>query len=300
MLKILSKNILQFLITGFVVITTFSLLFALYKSNDITLQYSNIPLRTDHRPFAKQLEVLNSGSKIQVLSRKDGWSEVKVLEEGENKDKTTTGWVKSSLLSGFKSNLKNPTIYRETTIFLDAGHGGDDPGSLADPDSNDPADFEKTYTLKYILALGKKLEDAGATVKYTRTKSDEYVPYGKVGSIANKTGAQAFISIHFDSNDEANSASGFTQYYWHEKNGSKLLADDISKNFSGLNLPNLGVEKSQYAVIDRSKMPATLLEMGFINNEDDFKEIKSDGYMNKAVDDIYNGLLEFLNSQIEK
>lgn len=75
-------------------------------------------------------------------------------------------------------------------LYLDAGHGGNDPGACANGLK------EKDLTLEAVLAIGKRLEAAGVQVVYSR-KTD--VDAGEVFSRGKKAaGCDYFLSIHFN------------------------------------------------------------------------------------------------------
>lgn len=75
-------------------------------------------------------------------------------------------------------------------LYLDAGHGGDDPGACANGLK------EKDLTLEAVLQIGKRLEAAGVQVVYSR-KTD--VNAGEVFSRGKKAaGCDYFLSIHFN------------------------------------------------------------------------------------------------------
>ncbi len=78
------------------------------------------------------------------------------------------------------------------TVVVDAGHGGKDPGNTGN------GYLEKKIALSIALKLGKKLEDSGVKVVYTR-KSDVFVNLFERANIANRSNAQLFVSIHCDS-----------------------------------------------------------------------------------------------------
>ncbi|MGB0525404.1 MAG: N-acetylmuramoyl-L-alanine amidase family protein [Flammeovirgaceae bacterium] len=77
------------------------------------------------------------------------------------------------------------------TVVIDAGHGGKDPGCLGSHS------MEKNIALDVALQLGKLIErlQPDIHVIYTRT-SDTFIPLERRADIANKAGADLFISIH--------------------------------------------------------------------------------------------------------
>ncbi len=99
-----------------------------------------------------------------------------------------------SFLPAFSQQAENKGK-KITTIVLDAGHGGRDPGALGKHAK------EKDITLKTALKVGKYLKENLPDVKviYTRTK-DVFVELKKRGEIANKNNADLFISIHCNAN----------------------------------------------------------------------------------------------------
>lgn len=95
---------------------------------------------------------------------------------------------------------------RLSTVVIDAGHGGKDPGcSWGDH-------LEKDLNLKIALAFGGMIEEAYEDVKviYTRT-DDRFVELHERGDMANRAGADLFISIHTDAvgNNEAHGSSTY-------------------------------------------------------------------------------------------
>ena len=90
------------------------------------------------------------------------------------------------------------------TVVIDAGHGGKDPGAMANGVK------EKDITLAVALKTGKYIEEkTGAKVVYTR-KTDIFVPLKKRASIANRSGADIFISIHCNANRSSRPAGAET------------------------------------------------------------------------------------------
>lgn len=95
---------------------------------------------------------------------------------------------------------------RLSTVVIDAGHGGKDPGCTWGNHT------EKELNLKIALAFGAMIEDAYPDVKVIYTRSDDrFVELHTRGDIANKAGADLFISIHTDAvgNNEAHGSSTY-------------------------------------------------------------------------------------------
>ena len=149
------------------------------------------------------------------------------------------------------------------TIILDAGHGGYDNGASYQGRK------EKDDTLRVTLAVGQKLEDAGYNVLYTRTM-DRYDSPIEKANIANRSGADYFISIHRNAMPVPGTASGVETLVYENSGVPALLAQNINSALSDTGFTNLGInERPGLVVLRRTEMPAVLVEAGFIDNEAD-------------------------------
>ena len=84
---------------------------------------------------------------------------------------------------------------RLSTVVIDAGHGGKDPGAV----SGDRKTYEKTLTLDIAKKLSEKIKAAYPDVKVILTRSDDrFVTLGDRADKANKAGASLFMSIHIN------------------------------------------------------------------------------------------------------
>ena len=148
-------------------------------------------------------------------------------------------------------------------VILDAGHGGPEPGATFEGRQ------EKNDTLRLALAVGEILERNGVEVVYTRTEDVYDTPFEKA-QIANREGGDFLISFHRNSSPEANEYSG-VETLVYDKSGKKLeLAENINEELENVGFRNLGVkERPGLVILKRSKMPAVLVEAGFLNTEAD-------------------------------
>ena len=94
-------------------------------------------------------------------------------------------------------------------------------------------------------------------------------------------------------------ASGFETFYYHD-NGSRELSDALCDALDGIGLSNRGSNEAEYVVIKENSRPATLLELGFINNGSDFELIQSDKFRNDVAKKIRKGLTNYFDNVAPK
>ncbi|HEV2330271.1 MAG TPA: N-acetylmuramoyl-L-alanine amidase [Verrucomicrobiae bacterium] len=221
----------------------------------------------------------------------------------------------------------HPLIYapkstgrRITTICLDPGHGGRDTG-------NRVVGFlthnEKTYTLALGLELKRQLTLAGFHVVMTRTK-DVFVELTDRPALANRDGADLFVSLHFNATQvDKNTVSGPETYCItpvgaessnsHGENGefgsavgtiptvanrcedrSLLLAYEMEKSLvQNLRANDRGVRRARFAVLRDASMPAILIEGGYMTNPWEGRKIYSADYRRQMAAAIVKGILAY-------
>ena len=173
-------------------------------------------------------------------------------------------------------------------IALDAGHGGSDPGAVY------KGRQEKDDTLDLTLAVGDILKKNGIDVYYTRT-TDEYETPFKKATDANNSGADLFVSIHRNSSENPNQYSGIETLVYSDTGLKAEVARNINNQLEDAGFKNLGVdERKNLVVLKRTKMPAVLVEVGFINNDKD--NYLFDEEFDSIAQAIADGILESIPS----
>lgn len=149
------------------------------------------------------------------------------------------------------------------TVMLDAGHGGWHSGASFE------GRLEKDDTLNLTLWVGEILEDAGIDVLYTRTE-DVYSSPGERARQANAANVDYFVSIHRNSSPYPGQYSGVETLVYNQYLGAARLAENINANLEEVGFINLGInERPGLIVLNSTRMPAVLVEVGFINTPAD-------------------------------
>ena len=145
-------------------------------------------------------------------------------------------------------------------VILDAGHGGDEPGAIYNGRK------EKDDTLRLTLAVGRILEENGVSTLYTRT-TDVYNSPQEKAEIANRSGADLFISIHRNAMPVPGTGRGASVLVYEDSGIAAVLAENILKNLVQLGFKDQGiVERPGLVVLRKTRMPAVLVEVGFIDS----------------------------------
>ena len=144
-------------------------------------------------------------------------------------------------------------------VFLSAGHGGSDPGAVAN------GLYEKTINLNTLLACKSELERHGVKVVCSRTK-DENDPVTQEVKEANSSGADLAISFHIN----AGGGDGFEVFYYNSSSKGKKLASLCEKHVKALGQNSRGLKQGNHLhFIKKTTMTAVLVESFFIDNKTD-------------------------------
>lgn len=199
-------------------------------------------------------------------------------------------YVNSSVSTlNIRSKEDQPREYYK--VFIDAGHGGSDPGALG---------FgyrESDLNLQIAKKIESKLKSRGIDVKMSRS-SDIYYSLSERAEMANDYGADAFVSIHQNSAESA-SANGIETYYNRNKEEEKPLSNDVQTQvINKTGATNRGVKNAEFTVLVKSNMISALVECGFISNESEVKNLSDSDYQDKLATGIADGIENYLKSSV--
>ena len=168
------------------------------------------------------------------------------------------------------------------TVVIDAGHGGHDRGGIPGQRI-----AEKVMTLDVAQRLSKVLSARGYRVVMTRN-SDVFVSLGTRVAIANSYRNAIFVCIHFNATGRRG-ASGIETYFYSRD--SLPLASAIHYYVAGgAPSDNRGVRRRGYYVLRKTRIPAVLVECGFLTNPTEAAYAQSASYRQKLAEEIAAGV----------
>lgn len=180
-------------------------------------------------------------------------------------------------------------------IVIDPGHGGEDMGTRS---LSGPKYEEKSLALSTSLMLRTYLQQMGFEVKMTRS-TDRFIALDKRASFANEHDPDLFVSVHYNS-APSKEADGIEIYYYKSSEDkkrsdkSKLVAEIVLKRMiSNTSAHSRGVKHGNFAVIRETKMPAILIEGGFMTNQEEMAKIKDPSYLKQLAWGIAQGIDDF-------
>ena len=264
-----------------------------------------------------------------------------ILLPEQRPDRANTGKSASGLLLPLprpRRNDREPSRDK-WVVFIDAGHGGKDPGAIGVSGVN-----EKHITLKAALELAENLNATGRVNALLSRKGDQYHRLRKRIQLARDAKSDVFISLHADAapNKKAMGVSVFTlsdtasdkeaaflarqenkadliggpdldttdpvvtstllgMFQRESMNQSSVLAATIIREFDGISTSQRGHRFAGFAVLKSPDMPSVLVEMGFLTNREDEKRLKSAAYRQDLMKRLARAIVMYLeeNSSLE-
>ncbi len=253
------------------------------------------------------------GSAAQVQRRgtetESGLQQAERVDEGWDRSRTLI--IRLSVTPAQKSAPRLPrhthsrarlSVLNGLTVVLDPGHGGStglNPTGCSAIQHGRRV-YEKELTLSIAQRLRRSLMEAGANVLMTRTE-DVSVPLKARSALANDNDAALFVSIHIDDCAVPNAASGTTTYYHKQDPRGRRLAHCLVEaigRVSGLPTRSARSDTSLYAsglaVLRNSAVPATLVEVGYMNNTVDRLKLVDHEFQERIARAMTEGLERYL------
>ena len=180
-------------------------------------------------------------------------------------------------------------------VFIGVGHGGSDPGAVANNTK------EKDLNLSIALACRDMLEKHGVSVKMSRTK-DENDPIGEEVNECNAYAPDLALDIH----NNAGGGTGCEVFYHHGGGKGKTLAENILAEMVKVGQNSRGIKtrvnsqgKDYYAFIRNTSCPAVIVECAFVDNASDLKILATESQRKTMGEAIAKGVLKTLGVAIQ-
>ncbi|MFH1386737.1 MAG: N-acetylmuramoyl-L-alanine amidase [bacterium] len=227
--------------------------------------------------FGKGKSVIEIGDRLDDLSsRQLAWESVEVKKRGLPLKPVKFSPLKGQTLRGKK-------------IILDPGHGGDDPGALSCSKVK-----EKTLTLKTAQLAAKFFREEGATVYLTRNE-DRRGRLQEIVKYANRSGADIFISIHYNSN--YSSKIGGTETYYYNLTSQRFAQTMHKAVVRGIRRRDRGLHRVPFYVVKNIDIPSVLLEPVYLTYSDEDSLACSEPFRQKVAAAIVKGVKNYFRNK---
>ena len=180
-------------------------------------------------------------------------------------------------------------------VFIGVGHGGSDPGAVANNTK------EKDLNLSIALACKDMLVRHGVSVKISRTK-DEDDTLGEEIRECNAFAPDLAVDIH----NNAGGGDGAEVFHHHGGGKGKTLAENIlaeivkvGQNSRGAKTRKNSNGKDYYGFIRETSCPAVIVECAFVDNASDLKILATESQRKSVGEAIAKGILKTMGVEIQ-
>lgn len=180
-------------------------------------------------------------------------------------------------------------------VFIGVGHGGSDPGAVANNTK------EKDLNLSIALACRDMLLKHGVSVKMSRDK-DENDPIGEEFKECNAYAPDLAVDIH----NNAGGGDGGEVFYHHGGGKGKTLAENILAEIVKVGQNSRGIKtrvnsqgKDYYAFIRNTSCPAVIVECAFVDNASDLQILATESQRVSMGEAIAKGVLKTLGIEYQ-
>ena len=175
-------------------------------------------------------------------------------------------------------------------VVIDPGHGGKDPGAIGIGGLR-----EKGVVMSISNQVARLLQQKGVQVRMTRS-SDYFVSLPGRVQIANRAGADIFVSIHANSMGMSRpDVNGLETYYY--STGSHLARTIHNTILRSVSIGDRRVRRARFYVLRKSAMPAVLVEVGYLTGRQDIVNLRSSRYHTQMARAIADGILQYIRQK---
>ncbi len=170
---------------------------------------------------------------------------------------------------------------RVFTVVIDAGHGGKDLGAV----------YETVSEKEIVANIANKIKTLNkeSDIKVILTRSgDESVELLKRAEISNTAAADLLISLHVNSSDdkELSGTIFYIQPDKADKTAISLISNYISLEIGHFKASTFTTKVGDFAILKNTKVPAVLVELGYLSNTDDRNILTSESGQSKIAENI--------------
>ncbi|PKL47502.1 MAG: hypothetical protein CVV39_05690 [Planctomycetes bacterium HGW-Planctomycetes-1] len=233
-------------------------------------------------------EYLGSVGRIKKI---DGLTHIRASVEAEIRGKLAK--PAAEYTPKYQPPVKSDWEPSGKTVVIDPGHGGKDPGA-----TSTHGFYEKTVNLDVALQVAQLLRNKGHKVIMTRD-SDVFIELEERAAIANRSRANIFVSIHADS-CATSSKNGFTLYVARSGSASSTrLADAIDNCMAQAKtgISSNSVRKADYRVLTHTRCPAVLIELGYLSNYWEAKQLRNVEMQKRLANAIADGITDYFRNR---
>jgi N-acetylmuramoyl-L-alanine amidase len=257
-----------------------------------------------------------SGSREAIIKGARSWLCFPVIEQDGKSLVTRTDVAKT--IEPLVRPHRVPNVGNVQTVVLDAGHGGHDKGQVSRYGA------EKDFALDVARKLRTILQAKGLKVIMTR-EGDYFVPLEVRAKIANAARNSIFVSIHFNATNDDPNATGFEIFSFTPRGapstsdgsvtassvnmqpGSSVDAQSLALSaciyhslLGQLREYDRGIKRARFAVLRLTKVPAVLIEGGFLTERGESKLISNKEWRAKMAGAIGMGIENYQALPIKK
>ena len=257
-----------------------------------------------------------SGSREAIINGARSWLCFPVIEHDGKSLVSRTDVAKT--IEPLVRPHRVPDVGKVQTVVLDPGHGGHDKGQMSRYGA------EKDFALDVARKLRPILQAKGLRVIMTR-EGDYFVPLEVRAKIANAARNSIFVSIHFNATNDDPNATGFEIFSFTPRGapstsdgtaaassvnvqpGSSVDAQSLALSaciyhsvLGHLREYDRGIKRARFAVLRLTKVPAVLIEGGFLTERGESKLISNKDWRAKLAGAIGIGIESYRALPVKK
>lgn len=176
---------------------------------------------------------------------------------------------------------------KQINVVIDAGHGGEDFGAIQDEIT------EKEIVEQVITKIQTFNKNKNIIIHFTRS-TDKFIPLQDRTDFINTIKPDLVLSLHVNASPNSNK-SGMEFYVSKESNSyekSNLIAENFQTKFLNSNYKVAEIKNADFYILKKSEVPAVIMELGYLTNESDKKNLANNNEQNEIAKKIIECISE--------